>query len=301
MSTSSDSEPGAQPPGISPAGRGWKAPPVEDVNSLIQGDYEVFDLIGAGGMAAVYRARQVELDRPVAIKILPPSVYGEEDELKFAERAERFKVEARAMAALSHPGIVHIFEFGQTERSELFYIVMEHVEGTDLATRLRDEGGSLEPSKAFEIISQVLDALEYAHERGILHRDIKPANVLLGDTGKTLLADFGLARRTDRTMSLTLTNVAIGTPDFIAPEAFDPTLEIDNRADLFAVGVMLYQLLTGELPRGSWRPPSTRIAGLPRGIDAIIDRAIDPNREKRFRMHGKCVTPSLICPMRIPS
>ncbi|MFV1996104.1 MAG: serine/threonine-protein kinase, partial [Verrucomicrobiales bacterium] len=276
-----DDLPSQQP---TPAG-GWTPPAVEEVDSLIPGSYEVLELLGAGGMAAVYKARQRRLERLVAIKILPSALAtgAGAQEHHFAER---FEQEAGAMANLSHPGIVHIYDFGETETGQL-YFVMEYVDGMDIAAYLRQNGGRLSQEYALNITAHVLDALSYAHSHGIIHRDIKPANVLINSEGEIRIADFGLAKHSSRPASgaLTRPNVAMGTPDFVAPEVFkaDPDTPIDHRADLYAVGVMLYQLLTGEIPRGRFKLPAQADPSLDPRIDPLLDKAMATDPQLRFQ------------------
>jgi serine/threonine protein kinase len=234
-------------------------------------------LLGRGGMGAVYKAVQVSLDRPVAVKVLPGGLIDDTD----AQFAERFKNEARTMAKLNHPSIVNVFEFGETQTG-LLYIVMEFVNGTDVA-RMISAQGKLPEDYALSITAHVCDALNYAHRNGIIHRDIKPANILINMDGAVKVADFGLAKQNDPGQSgLTKTNMAMGTPDFVAPEALIPGMPLDGRADLYAIGVMLYQMLTGEIPRGMWTMPGLKLGTDPR-FDAIIAKAMQTDRESRYQ------------------
>ena len=187
------------------------------------------------------------------------------------------------MAKLAHPGIVGVFEAGAAaEAGGLLYIVMEFVDGTDVA-RLIESEGKLAPELATTLLTQVCDALHYAHQNGVVHRDIKPANLLLTRDGTVKIADFGLAKhRDDVLQGLTKTNVAMGTPEFLAPEAWTSNTPLDRRADVFAVGVTLYQMLTGEIPRGFWEMPSALVATDAR-FDAIIERALQPKPEERYQ------------------
>jgi len=246
--------------------------------------YEIIGFLGRGGMGAVYRGRQVRLDRDVAIKVLPETLtHADNDELKFAER---FELEAQAMAKFNHPSIVSVFDFGETSEGQL-YFVMEFVEGMDIHRYLRENGGSISQEYALSITAHVLDALEYAHSRGIVHRDIKPANVLLNTEGQVKIADFGLAKILNEgdehdAPALTMSNVALGTPDFVAPEALEGDSRPDHRADLYAVGVMLYQMLTGRMPRGQFPMPSTLLAELDPRIDEIVQQALQYHPDDRF-------------------
>ncbi len=232
-------------------------------------------LLGRGGMGAVYRAVQISLNRPVAVKILPVDRTDPDD----ANWTERFRREARTLARLNHPGIVGIHEHGEVEGYH--YLVMELVDGTDLARVIQSEG-AFAPDRVVELLTQVCDALEYAHRRGVVHRDLKPANLLITREGRVKIADFGLAKHDDMGLALTHTNLAIGTPDFVAPEAWLPGTPVDARADLYSLGVTLYQMLTGEVPRGLWKMPSVT-RGLDPRFDAIIDRAMQPDRDRRYQ------------------
>ena len=238
--------------------------------------YQFIALLGRGGMGAVYKAVQVSLEREVAIKVLPADLCEDED----ANFVERFKNEARMMAKMKHPAIVDVYEFGETAEG-LLYIAMEFIDGTDVAKMIHSQG-RLPPDYALAITAHVCDALAFAHGSGVIHRDIKPANILIHRDGTVKVADFGLAKQSDPALSgLTKTNMAVGTPDFLAPEALIPGLPLDGRADLYAVGVMLYQMLTGELPRGMWTMPVQMLGTDPR-FDAIIGKAMQTDREARY-------------------
>ena len=250
--------------------------------------YQIESILGLGGMGAVYRGSQVALERPVAIKILPHETSAAEDPHSFSER---FKLEAKSMAGLDHPAIISVYDFGQT-KTGLLYIVMEFIDGMDILKYIENSGGHVDPEHATTICSHVLDALYYAHSKGIIHRDIKPANVLISCEGKVKIADFGLAKRIGagdemHSIGLTQSNVALGTPDYIAPESLDPNAIPDQRADLYAVGVMLYQMLTGKLPRGMFQLPSEENRALDPRFDEIIASALASNPEFRFQDAGK--------------
>ncbi len=230
-------------------------------------------------IGAVYKGRQKSLDRMVAVKIIPP---GQEDNA--ARFVERFKNEARTMARLNHPGIVTVHEFGETAQGQLFFI-MEYVDGTDVAKMIQS-GGKLPQDRALEIITHVCDALAYAHGNGVVHRDIKPANILINRQGQIKVADFGLAKLDDPAQSsgLTQTGCVVGTPDYVSPEALIMGADIDARADLYAVGVMLYQMLAGEIPRGLFQMPSVRSKGeTDLRFDSIISKAMQTDREARYQ------------------
>ncbi len=253
----------------------WEPPSIDELQHALP-QYEIRALIGRGGMGAVYRGMQRSLHREVAIKILPPEVMGGDPQF-----AVRFQQEARAMAQLTHPGIVTVHDAGETAEG-LLYFVMEYIEGTDVQAMLT-ERGQLPPEEALPIVARVCEALEFAHESGFIHRDIKPANIMIDRRGQVKVADFGLARMaTEAGFGLTGSKFVVGTAEFVAPEAFRPGVELDRRADVYAVGVMLYQMLTGTLPRGRFELPSRCVAGLDERIDAIVDRAMQSNRESRY-------------------
>lgn len=236
----------------------------------------VIELIGRGGMGAVYRGVQTNLERPVAIKILPPELAGPDSDF-----AERFQREAKSMARLTHPNIVSIFDAGETE-SGFLYLVMELVDGTDVA-RIIATHGPIPSGEAIRIVSGVCDALTFTHASGIIHRDISPSNIMVDRAGAVKVADFGLAKLdNDILPGLTSTNVVVGKPDFVAPEMIYGDTSADARSDIYAIGVCLYQMITGKLPRGNYASPSRLIPSLPRDFDTIIDRALEPNPESRY-------------------
>ncbi len=253
----------------------WQPPTPEELRVRLP-QYEITELAVRGGMGAVYKAWQKSLGRFVAIKILPAEHGGED-----AEFAARFKREAAALAQLRHPGIIPVHDAGEKEDG-LLYFVMDFVEGTDLQKMIAARG-RLPAEDALGITGDVLDALAYAHERGIVHRDIKPANIMVDEKGRVLVADFGLAKSTAAGPTrLTSSHVTIGTPDFMAPEALKCAADVDHRADLFAVGVMLYEMLTGQLPRGRFATPSRAVPGLDKRLDRIVDRALQSERDARY-------------------
>ena len=263
-----------------PSGGAWQPPLPEELQCDFP-QYEMRGILGRGGMGAVYKGWQKSLDRFVAIKILPP---GFDDGV--SDFTERFKREAKAMAHLKHPGIVAVHDAGTTPGG-LLYFVMECVEGTDVQ-QLVSEGRRLDPGEALRITCDVCDALAYAHSHGVIHRDIKPSNIMLDEQGKVKVADFGLAKTTaPETTVLTMSNITMGTPDFMAPEALLGVAHVDHRADIFAVGVMLYQMLTGKLPRGKYDPPSRIVSGLDRRLDRIVDRALQPDPVVRYASAGE--------------
>ena len=260
----------------------WTPPEPVDLAAEMPG-YEVIELLGRGGMGAVYKARQINLDRLVAVKILPAALEAD-DEMGFVER---FRQEARSMAKLSHPSIVAVHDFGQTPSGLLFF-AMEFVEGMDIRQYAKHSGGRLKPDHALAICAHVLDALSYAHSKGIVHRDIKPANVLIDTEGRVRVADFGLAKRLsadgDEGSGIqTMTGYAMGTPIYMAPESLEEGSRVDHRADLYAVGVMLYQLLTGKLPQGIFRLPSEENPSIDSRFDRLISLAMESSPDHRYQ------------------
>jgi serine/threonine protein kinase len=241
------------------------------------GRFEVYELLGYGGMGAVYRAKQESMGRMVALKVL----LGAENAAPGL--AARFEREARAMAKLSHANIVQVFGLGETTSGQP-YFVMEYVEGGTLRDLVK--AGPLEPERAMAIVGEVCDALQYAHSKGIVHRDIKPGNILLDQSGRVKVSDFGLAKilgHEETQMQLTRTQGAMGTHGYIAPEQMESGSTIDERADIYSVGVTLYEMLTGELPRGAFRPPSSLVAGLDRRVDDIVVRAMLAEPSERYQ------------------
>jgi len=258
----------------------WQPPALEEAARLFPG-YAVIKLLGRGGMGAVYQARQIELDRLVAIKLLPLEISVDKD------FAERFRREARAMAKLHHPNIVTVFDFGTTHEGHL-YFAMEYVEGANLNDIIhrnkQGEASGLDAGQALAIVEQVCTALAYAHDKGIVHRDIKPANVLIDTERHVKVADFGLARLTDAStgdLGHTMTGTVMGTPDYMAPEQ-TRGLNVDHRADIYSLGVMLYEMLCREVPKGFFDPPSQR-TGCDTRIDAIVIKAIHQSPDRRYQ------------------
>jgi len=248
---------------------------------------EILELIGSGGMGAVYKARQKALDRFVALKILPPDVSRD------PSFAERFVREAKVLAKLNHPNIVTLYEFGETEG--LYYFLMEYVEGVNLRQLLG--AGKIPPKEALAIVPPICDALQFAHDRGIVHRDIKPENILLNKDGQVKIADFGVAKivgsdaasdpsvRADPSevpVEVTEAGSVIGTPRYMAPEQRDRPGEVDHRADIYSLGVVFYQMLTGELPAHKLEAPSKKIQ-IDVRLDEVVLRALDKNPERRYQ------------------
>lgn len=255
----------------------WQPPSLEHLQDMLA-HYEVLGFLGRGGMGAVYKARQRSLNRSVAIKILP--AHARHSAIDFAER---FKLEARAMARLNHPGIVAVHDFGENADGQLF-IVMEFADGGDLGAKLEAEG-CLTEGEALRIALQVCDALAYAHSQGVVHRDVKPANILFDRNAAIKVADFGLAKLDDPLLATALTRsgTTLGSQDFAAPEVFAKGKDADHRADVYSLGVMLYQMVTGDVPRGMFKLPSEKVTGLDPRLDAVICRAMEEDREDRYQ------------------
>jgi len=250
-------------------------PPTAEEMGLLFPDFSSFEFIDRGGMGAVYKAVQPELDRIIAIKILPPETAAD------PEFIERFRREAASLARLDHPNIVRLHDYG--EREGFAFFVMEFVEGIDLSRRLAE--GRLALDETFRILSQLCDALQHSYERGVVHRDIKPGNILLAPDGRVKVADFGLARLiypAADDLRLTRTHATLGTPRYMAPEQMAPASAIDQRADVYAIGVVLYEMLTGAMPVGSFDPPSGKVSSLNPRIDEVVLRALSTDPERRF-------------------
>ena len=294
---------------------------VEEVARHFPG-LEILELLGRGGMGAVYKARQKQLDRLVALKILPPR---SGDDSAFAERFTR---EAKALARLNHPGIVTLYEFGVVEgragsplpaggedgsqrramecapypEPPLYYFLMEFVDGVNLRQLLA--GSRIAPREALAIVPQICDALQYAHDQGIVHRDVKPDNILLDRRGRVKVADFGLAKLVDaqtdaafgvppsggpdrlkpglQTPVLTEAGKVMGTPQYMSPEQIEAPGEVDHWADIYALGVVFYQMLTGELPGKTLEPPSKKVQ-IDVRLDEVVLRALEKKPELRYQ------------------
>ncbi len=246
---------------------------------------EILELIGKGGMGAVYKARQKQLDRIVTLKILPPGVG---KDLAFAERFTR---EARALAKLNHPNIVTLHEFGQA--GGLLFFIMEYVDGVNLRQLLANN--PVLPREALSIVPQICDALQFAHDHGIVHRDIKPENILLERRGHVKVADFGVAKLMDmaseepagqgmpaESSPLTGAGNVVGTPTYMAPEQVEHPTLVDHRVDIYALGVVFYQLLTGELPGKQLQPPSHKVH-IDVRLDEVVLHALEKKPQRRYQ------------------
>lgn len=310
--------PGLGPTSPSPSGAGFVPPSAAELAKLFP-QLEVLELVGQGGMGAVYKARQPGLDRLVAIKILPPQV-GRDPAF-----AERFGREARALAKLSHPNIVAVYDSGRAPSPDghegLFYFIMEYVDGVNLRQMLarsnrihevdvnskdfatpsdplsrvttnQETNLILSPNEALAIVPQICDALQYAHDEGVVHRDIKPENILLDKKGRVKIADFGLSKLLGDDapdVSLTGTHQVMGTIRYMAPEQMKGTRTVDHRADIYSLGVVFYELLTGDLPMGRFDPPSHRVQ-IDVRLDEVVLRTLAQEPDKRYQRASQVKT-----------
>jgi serine/threonine protein kinase len=295
-----------------PQAGGFVPPPPASLAEYFP-DLEVLEIIGQGGMGAVYKARQTKLDRLVALKVIRPE---SADDPAFTERFTR---EAKTLARLNHSNIVSIHDFGefepaapglaaeptpsdtsgrtggsvgdrpqheerpQTASRKLFYFVMEFVDGANLRQLM--ESGQLQPSQSLAIVPQICDALQYAHDEGVIHRDIKPENILIDRRGRVKIADFGLAKlagQSPENFTLTGTHQVMGTPRYMAPEQMSGSRLVDHRVDIYSLGVVLYEMLTGELPMGRFEAPSHK-AAVDARLDDVVHRALESNPDRRYQ------------------
>ncbi len=255
------------------------------------GNYQIEERLGRGGMATVYRARQINMQRDVAIKVMSAELV---EDPQFVARFER---EAQVIASLEHPRIVPVHDFGH--EGDLFYLVMRLIEGETLYDRMLD--GPLSTATAARLVTQIAEALDYAHERGVIHRDLKPNNILLDDYDNIYMMDFGLAKLVAATSNLTETGMVLGTPAYMAPEQWrgDP---VDARTDVYALGVILYEMVCGQPPfegadtpftlmykhlNDTPQPPREILPSLPASVDAVILRALAKDAADRYPSAGE--------------
>ncbi len=271
------------------------------------GHYEILAVLGEGGMATVYRARQLNMQREIALKIIQP------DPKRSTEAATRFEREARLIASFSHIHILKVFDYGQfyghhlrlidesiDPRAVLFYLAMELLSGGNLADRIAKGPMSLETMAS--ILEQVASALDYAHARNVVHRDLKPKNIMFDQDGNAILTDFGIAKIIGDELALTQTGMSMGTPLYMAPEQWQGK-PVDARTDTYALGIILYEMLTGSVPfkadtpfamaalHVNDAPPSVRASrpDLPEGIEEIINRALAKHPDARYHSASQLV------------
>jgi serine/threonine protein kinase len=235
--------------------------------------YELIHIIGRGGMGEVWRAKQVSLGREVAVKLLKPDLAKDTDFIK------RFEKEAAALASLSHANIVQIIDRGQSEG--IYFFAMEFVHGRSLRDLMAEH--KLSPSDALKIVAQICNAIDYAHDHGVVHRDLKPENIMVSTDGQVKVADFGLAGIRDDKFNVTRSSMTMGTLNYMAPEQRKDAKGVDGRADLYSLGVMLYELITGEVPVGRFKLPSQKLTHLDARIDDIVAKALEPDPSARYQ------------------
>jgi serine/threonine protein kinase len=261
---------------------------LETLKKAIGFQYRIERLLGRGGMGAVYLAHELALDRDVAIKVLPPEQAGT------PQMRERFRREARTAARLSHPHIVPLHTFGEV--SGLVYFVMGYIAGESLASRL-DRQGPLPPEEARTLLVSLCDALDYAHRQGIVHRDIKPDNILIdAASGAPLLTDFGIAKPAQAEAQLTMPGQVVGTPYYMSPEQALGRADVDHRSDVYSLGVVAYEMLSGRRPFDAESPMEaltqrltrdpiplrSAVPDLPPDLQAAVDRCLQRDMPKRW-------------------
>ena len=263
---------------------------MEELIGQTFGPYTITERIGEGGMAVVYKGYQETLNRYVAIKVLRRELSGDK------EFVARFQQEARAVAALNHPNILHVYDAGKA--NDRYYIAMAYVEGGTLKDLLRR--GPLDVESACSVGSQMADALDYAHRRGLIHRDVKPSNVLITTDGRPLLTDFGIAKAVYEAQQLTRTGISIGTPEYMAPEQASEQ-SADGRTDIYALGILLYEMLTGHVPFSADTPlatlymqvhrsppPLRQVDGnIPAWLEEIVNKALAKDPDHRYARAGE--------------
>ena len=256
-----------------------------DLSGKTFGQYQLTEPISSGGMATIYKAYQPALDRVVAIKVLPEYLLAQ------AGFLERFKIEAQAIAKLDHPHILPVYDYGEAERTP--YLVMKYVPGGTLKDLMAQ--GPLDARQTAQLLRQIAEALDHAHQQGIVHRDVKPSNVLLQDGKWALLMDFGLAKLLTSTSNITASGTGVGTPDYMSPEQAQG-LAVDQRTDIYSLGIVLYQMLTGEVPFHAETPmavmlkqivetpslPHLRNPNIRPAVDDVIMKAIAKSPADRY-------------------
>ncbi|MFH2036000.1 MAG: serine/threonine-protein kinase, partial [Candidatus Zixiibacteriota bacterium] len=247
---------------------------VKVINCPTIKDYEIVTKIGEGGIAEIFKARQISLNRPVAIKMLFPNLSDNEEIVK------RFNRESTVIANLNHPNIVHVIDKGKVEGR--YYFIMEYVDGTSFADIIYSEKFSVR--QKLDIIVMVLKGLDYAHKNGVIHRDIKPANILIDKQGNALLADFGIAHIPQKTESdMTCSDIVMGTMAYMPPEQKMSAALVDNTSDIYSVGVMVYEILLGRRPGGRFKLPTEVNPKIPQSFDDIISKCLAQEQIDRYQ------------------
>jgi hypothetical protein len=249
--------------------------PMYDQGTVINDRFQIIKQLGAGGMGAVYLANDLRLKDQKALKMMLPGL------VMSTEAQNRFILEIKALQRLAHPGIVRVFDYGRDSRTGSCFFSMEYVGGTTLAELLKRRGGRLTVEETVDIVLQLLDVLTYAHA-DLVHRDLKPLNIMLRPNGKILVLDFGLAKMMSPGQ-LTQSSMVLGTVYYQSPEQSIRPGEVDKRSDLYSVGVIMYQLLTGEVPVGHIHPPSKLNKAVGRKLDQVIMRCLESQREDRYQ------------------
>lgn len=258
----------------------------KDLTGKQLSNYKIIEKLGAGGMATVYKAHELSLNRMVALKVLSPRLSEDTDFIK------RFHREAQAAAQLNHPSIVQIYSIGQEE--DIHYFAMEYVKGRTLAD-ITKEKGTLPPVEATAVTRQVAEALGEAHKAGLVHRDIKPGNIMLDDTGRAKVADFGIAYVTEAKTKLTQSGSIIGTPEYLSPEQCEGKT-VDGRSDIYSLGVTLYEVLTGKPPyeadtavsmlmkiiKGDFLPIGESNPDVPKPIRDLVEKMMQTDPQNRY-------------------
>ncbi|MCW1921994.1 serine/threonine protein kinase [Luteolibacter arcticus] len=253
----------------------FEAPSLEVLAGLLPA-YEFDSFIAQGGMGAVYKARQKALDRDVAIKVLPRELGAD------PAFHQSFETEARAMARLNHPNLIGVYDSGDIDG--MLYIVMEYVNGKSLYHSAYNL--AVDPEQAAALVKGICDGLAHAHENGVIHRDIKPANILLNEKVVAKIGDFGLARPADSASP----GLIMGTPGYTAPEIYDNPEHADVKTDIYAVGVILYELLTGHKPEDEGMQPPSNVVNCDKKLDAIWQKSTDPDPARRYNSAEEMAT-----------
>lgn len=248
-------------------------PPSAETLSELLPHYDISQLIAVGGMGAVYAGKQIALDRPVAIKILPPGI------ARDMSAIHRFRTEAKAMARLTHLNIPTVYDFDF--HGGYCYLVMEYVNGKNVHQLIREKG-ALPPALAMNYLGQVCDALTFAHQSGVIHGDIKPSNLLVNQQGVVKLADFGLAQLLGHAAGPEGEGARMGTPEYAAPELWNPEAAVDQRSDLYSLGAVFFEMLTGAAPQGEFQLPSSVLRIDPH-VDTIIVGCMKPDPDQRYQ------------------